>query len=157
MSREYPERPIVGVGAVVWRSDRVLLIRRGKPPRLGQWSLPGGAVETGEPLEEAIIREVREETGLDVIPVQIAVIFERIIRDADNAPEYHYLLVDFLCRQHGGTLCAGDDSNCAKWFHVDELDRVSLTEGTLEVIRRVQRSGPSLTVLRPSVVTGTAQ
>lgn len=127
----------------------MLLVERGREPLKGKWSLPGGAVETGERLEDAIAREVREETGLEVIPRQIALIFERIIRDGDGNAEYHYVLIDYFCEIQGGTLCAGDDSNCARWFDVDSLDELSLTEGTLDVIRRVRASGPSLCVLRP--------
>lgn len=148
-SRRYPLRPILGVGALVFDADRILLVERGREPLKGFWSLPGGAVETGERLEEALVREVREETGLEVVPAEIAVIFERIIHDTNGAAEYHYLLVDYLCHIRGGDLCAGDDSNCAKWFAVNELSTLSLTEGTLDVIRRVRSSGPSLTVLRP--------
>jgi ADP-ribose pyrophosphatase YjhB (NUDIX family) len=116
----------------------------------GFWSLPGGAVETGECLEDAIVREVREETGLDVSANEVAVVFERIIPDDEGAAEYHYVLIDYLCEVRGGRLCAGDDSNCARWFPLSDLDTLSLTEGTLDVIRRVHVSGPSLTVLRPS-------
>jgi ADP-ribose pyrophosphatase YjhB (NUDIX family) len=137
------------VGALIFDGDRILLIERGREPLKGQWSLPGGGVETGERLEDALIREVREETGLQVEANEVAVIFERIISDRDGKPEYHYLLVDFLCKVTGGTLCAGDDSSCAAWFSMDELPNLSITEGTLDVIRRVKANGPSLTVLGP--------
>ena len=148
-SRRYPARPILGVGALIFQQDEVLLVERGREPLRGQWSLPGGAVETGERLEDAIAREVREETGLEVTPVQVALIFERIMRDADGNAEYHYVLIDYLCQIHGGALCAGDDSNCARWFRINDLDQLSLTEGTLNVIRNVHRSGPCLSVVRP--------
>ena len=148
-SRRYPARPVLGVGALIFDGDRILLIERGREPLKGQWSLPGGGVETGERLEDALIREVREETGLQVEANEVAVIFERIIPDSYGKPEYHYLLIDFLCKMTGGTLCAGDDSNCAAWFSMDELPNLSLTEGTLDVIRRVKTNGPSLTVLCP--------
>lgn len=137
------------MGALIFDGDRILLIERGREPLKGQWSLPGGGVETGERLEDALIREVREETGLQVEANEVAVIFERIISDRDGKPEYHYLLVDFLCKVTGGTLCAGDDSSCAAWFSMDELPNLSITEGTLDVIRRVKANGPSLTVLGP--------
>jgi ADP-ribose pyrophosphatase YjhB (NUDIX family) len=101
-------------------------------------------------LEDALIREVREETGLQVQANEVAVIFERIMHDLDGKPEYHYLLIDFLCKVTGGTLCAGDDSSCAAWFSMDELPNLSLTEGTLDVIRYVKAKGPSLTVLCPN-------
>jgi 8-oxo-dGTP diphosphatase len=137
------------VGALIFEGDRILLVERGREPLKGQWSLPGGGVETGERLEEALIREVREETGLDVEPEQVAVIFERIIPDQEGQPEYHYLLVDFLCKIRGGILRAGDDSNAAAWFSLDELPALTLTDGTLDVIQRVKTSGPSLKILCP--------
>ncbi len=148
-SRRYPARPVLGVGALIFRGDEILLVERGREPLKGQWSLPGGAVETGERLEDAITREVREETGLEIVPVQVALIFERIMPDADGNAEYHYVLVDYLCEIRGGALCAGDDSNCARWFLVDDLDHLSLTDGTLNVIRKVHSSGPFLSVVRP--------
>lgn len=148
-SRRYPARPVLGVGALIFQGDEILLIERGREPLKGQWSLPGGAVETGEHLEDAITREVREETGLEVVPVQLALIFERLMHDDEGQTEYHYVLIDYLCEIRGGVLCAGDDSNCARWFPVEELDRLSLTEGTLSVIRNFRRNGPSLSVVRP--------
>lgn len=148
-SRRYPKRPVLGVGALIFDDDRILLVERGREPLKGQWSLPGGAVETGERLEDALVREVREETGLEVVPTQVAVVFERIIPDADGQPEYHYVLVDFLCGLRGGALCAGDDSSRAAWFTMSELGGLAMTEGTLGVIRRVHSLGPSLAVLCP--------
>jgi 8-oxo-dGTP diphosphatase len=148
-SRRYPPRPVVGVGALIIEERRILLVERGQHPLKGQWSLPGGGVETGESLEEAIIREVREETGLNVHPVQVGVIFERILRDIEGAPEYHYVLIDYICEVTGGSLCAGDDSCSAKWFEISSLEQLNITEGTLAVIRQVYRNGPSLTVMRP--------
>jgi 8-oxo-dGTP diphosphatase len=147
-SRRYPLRPVLGVGALIFEGDRILLVERGREPLKGQWSLPGGAVETGERLEEAIAREVLEETGLQVKPVQIAVIFERILRDANGTAEYHYLLIDYVCEVLGGVLCAGDDSNCARWFRISELDHLLLTAGTLAVIKKFLESGPTLSVAR---------
>jgi 8-oxo-dGTP diphosphatase len=148
-SRRYPVRPVVGVGALIFDESRILLVERGQHPLKGQWSLPGGGVETGESLEQAIIREVREETGLDVHPVEVGAIFERILRDVNDAPEYHYVLIDFICEVIGGSLCAGHDSCCAKWFEISGLEQLNMTEGTLAVIRRVHRDGPSLTLMRP--------
>ena len=139
----------MGVGALIFDGDQILLVERGREPLKGFWSLPGGAVETGEPLEDAIVREVLEETGLHVIPTQVAVIFERIIRDSNGTAEYHYLLIDYLCEVRSGKLCAGDDSNCARWYPLSDLSTLSLTEGTLDVIHRIRATGPSLAVLRP--------
>ena len=148
-SRRYPPRPVLGVGALIFKADRVLLIERGKEPLKGQWSLPGGAVETGERIEDAIIREMVEETGLEVTPTQIAVIFERIMYDAENLPEYHYLLIDFFCDVRGGNLRPGDDCSNAAWFTFDEIERLPITEGTLEVIRVARSGGTTLTIARP--------
>ncbi len=135
-SRQYPERPVLGVGALIFDGDRVLLVERGKEPLKGWWSLPGGGVETGERLEAAIQREVREETGLEVEVVKVATIFERLMPDAEGRCEYHYVLIDYECRITGGTLEAGDDSAAVAWFPLDELKEIKLTEGTREVIER---------------------
>lgn len=99
--RRYPKRPLVGVGALIFRRDRILMAQRGKEPLKGWWSLPGGALELGESLEAAVCREVLEETGLVVEPVKLFEVFERIIRDASGAPEYHYILIDYVCRVTG--------------------------------------------------------
>jgi ADP-ribose pyrophosphatase YjhB (NUDIX family) len=134
--RRYPKRPIVGVGAIILRRDRILMAQRGKEPLKGWWSLPGGALELGESLKDAVSREVLEETGLVVRPVAMFEIFERIIRDAGGAPEYHYVLVDYVCRITGGTLCAGDDVCRVEWVRRRELPALEITEGTLAVIER---------------------
>lgn len=137
--RRYPVRPVLGVGAVILQREdetrRILLIERGNPPLAGLWSLPGGGVETGERLEEAIVREVSEETGLDVTPDSIATVFERIIRDELGDCEYHYVLVDFFCTIKGGDLCAGSDSRSVAWFDINALPGLPMTEGTLQVIQ----------------------
>jgi 8-oxo-dGTP diphosphatase len=148
-SRRYPQRPILGVGALIFDGDRILLIERGQQPLKGFWSLPGGAVETGERLEDAIEREVFEETGLRVTARQIALIFERIMHDGQGAPEYHYVLVDYLCDVQSGDLCAGDDSNCAQWFSLDSIEQLPMTEGTLDVIRRACQGDARRSVVRP--------
>jgi len=126
---------VVGVGALIYDGDRILLVLRGKPPLEGCWSLPGGGVEAGERLEDAVEREVREETGLRVKADGLATVFERIIPDEQKRCEYHYVLVDFYCKVMGGDLQAGDDSQDVRWFALDELDRLSLTAGTLQVVR----------------------
>src|ERR1700722_18077750 len=133
-SRQYPERPIQGVGALIFERDRILLVERGKEPLKGYWSLPGGVLEVGETLEEGIVREVREETGLEVKTLGVLEIFERIIRDSQGAPEYHYVLIDYICRVTGGTLAAADDVSRAAWIQRRLLPGYRITEGTLPVI-----------------------
>jgi 8-oxo-dGTP diphosphatase len=132
--RRYPARPVLGVGALILDGGRVLLVERGKPPLAGYWSLPGGAVETGERLEDAVVREVFEETGLQVTADSMATVFERIMPDADGTCEYHYVLVDFYCTVTGGDMRPGDDSARVEWFPMESLAGLRLTEGTREVI-----------------------
>jgi 8-oxo-dGTP diphosphatase len=127
------------VGAIIVKRGRVLLVERGKSPLKGYWSLPGGVLETGERLEEGIRREVLEETGLAVKPVRMVEIFERIMRDEDGIPEYHYVLIDYLCRVTGGTLTPADDVSRAEWVPLASLRDYRITEGTLPVIQRAFR------------------
>jgi ADP-ribose pyrophosphatase YjhB (NUDIX family) len=122
------------VGAIVFVEGRILLVERGKPPLEGFWSLPGGLVETGERLEDAVAREVSEETGLRVAAESLATVFERIMPDPEGCPEYHYVLVDFYCKVLGGDLRAGDDSRRAEWFDLSALAGLPMTSGTREVI-----------------------
>jgi len=115
MGRAYPQAPVAGVGAVVLREGQVLLVRRGREPLRGRWSLPGGVLELGETLVEGVVREVLEETGLRVVPRKIVETFDRIHRDAEGRVQYHYVLVDFLCHVEGGELLCGDDAEDACW------------------------------------------
>jgi 8-oxo-dGTP diphosphatase len=114
MAREYPETPLVGVGAVIVKDSRVLLVRRALEPLKGHWSLPGGLVEVGESLQAGIIREVREETGLEVEPVELIELLDRIHHDGDRV-RYHYVIADYLCRVSGGTLQAASDADAVRW------------------------------------------
>jgi 8-oxo-dGTP diphosphatase len=140
-SREYPSAPIVGVGAVVIDADRVLLVRRNQEPLMGQWSLPGGAVELGETLAQAIVREVAEETGLAVVPTTVLKAFDRIERDDTGRVRFHYVLVDFLCKveRMPEMLCAATDVSDARWASLETLRQSKefiLLGWTLEVIEQ---------------------
>ena len=134
--RRYPSRPFLGVGALILDGAQILLVERGKEPLKGYWSLPGGILETGEKLEDAIRREVLEETGLEIEPLSIFEIFERIMPDAAGRAEYHYVLIDYLCRATGGHLQAASDVTRAMWVREKNLAEYRLTEGTLAVIER---------------------
>ncbi len=134
--REYPDRPIVGVGGVVLDGDRVLLVRRAHEPLKGEWSIPGGAVELGETLAVACAREIREETGLEVDVGPVVDVFDRIRLDAAGKPIYHYVLVDFVCRPAGGTLVCASDALEAVWTSTAELSSYGLQSATVGVIEK---------------------
>ena len=136
MSREYPECPLVGVGAVIVRDNLVLLVRRGQAPLLGEWSLPGGVLECGETLRDATIREVREETGLVVETGELLGVYERVVRSEDGRVRYHYVLIDFLCRAVAGNLKAGSDAADVRWFESAELDGLKLPLDTQDAIEK---------------------
>jgi mutator protein MutT len=136
-SRAYPDRPYVGVGAVIVdHAARVLLVKRRFEPLAGQWSLPGGAVDVGETLEACVVREMREETGLDVEVGAVNEVFDRIMRDAEGRVQYHYVLVDYVCRPVGGTLAADTDVADVAWADPGALAGFSLTDKAIAVISR---------------------
>ena len=132
--RAYPEAPIVAVGAVVMDHDSVLLVQRGREPQKGAWTLPGGAVELGETLEQAVRREVLEETGLEVEPLRMIEVLDGIHRDSHNQVAYHYVLIDFACEVLGGVLCCGSDALEARWVSSRDLPAEDLDEASLAVI-----------------------
>jgi len=136
MQREFPETPLVGVGAIIIEDSRVLLVKRAHPPLQAQWSIPGGVLEVGELVREAAIREAREETGLIVEPADLLGVYDRVLRHADGRVQYHYVLVDFLCRRTGGELRAASDAAEVRWFAPEELPALHLAEDTHDVIRR---------------------
>jgi 8-oxo-dGTP diphosphatase len=136
MTRRYPKHPLPGVGALILRRNSILLVQRAHSPLKGYWSLPGGLIEPGEKIQEALVREVQEETALIVRPKRLFEIFERIILDDKGRAEYHYILHDYLCTVVGGELQAGDDAAAVAWVPRTKLRRLQLTEGTLEVIER---------------------
>ena len=136
--RTYPERPIVAVGAVVVDGGRVLLVKRANAPLKGEWSLPGGAVEIGETLEGALVREAREETGLDVEVGPVVEVLDRIVRDAVGRVEYHYVIIDYLCRALSGTATHGSDADDVRWVSAGELLDLHLTARVAEVIEKAR-------------------
>lgn len=138
MPREYPDRPIVGVGAVIVDASagRVVLVRRGSPPLQGEWSLPGGVVELGETLRAAAEREALEETGLIVKAGEVLAVLDRIIPGKDGGVQYHYVLIDFLCRCEGGELRARGDAADVRWATESELPKYKLEEIAVSVIKK---------------------
>jgi len=136
IKREYPERPLAGVGGVILDGDTVLLVRRGREPLRGEWSLPGGLVEVGEPLTAALRREIREETGLDVRVGPMVEVLDRITPDEQGRIRYHFVLVDYLCRVEGGRLEAASDVSEARWVERARLGEYGLCPETLRVIER---------------------
>jgi 8-oxo-dGTP diphosphatase len=153
LSREYPDRPVVGVGGVVIENGRALLIRRGSEPLLGQWSIPGGTLELGESLEHGVIRELKEETGLTVRIVEMIEVFDRIYEDHVDAaagetsrssgaaakkkgPRYHYVIIDYLCERIDGVAKAGSDVTDVAFATEDELVKYGLTETATRILRK---------------------
>jgi len=134
MAHQYPPAPVVGVGGVVIDEDRVLLIRRAHPPREGEWSLPGGKVELGEALEDAVRRELHEETGLDVVVGALVELFDRVHRDDAGRVRYHFVIADYLCQPAGGVLRPGDDAAEVAWVPRDGLAAYGVNAHAVAVI-----------------------
>jgi len=137
--REYPDRPWVGIGVVAFRGDEVMLVRRGKPPRVGSWSLPGGAQRLGERAEDAARRELREETGIEVGPLDLLAVVDGITRDERDAIRFHYTIIDYCARWHSGEARAGGDVIEVAWAGPEDLPRYELTEAALRVIAEARR------------------
>jgi 8-oxo-dGTP diphosphatase len=140
--RRYPVRPIVGVGVVVWHRDRVLLVQRGKPPRVGQWSLPGGAQQLGETVAEAARREVREEVALEIALGEVIAIVDLIERDQHGRVRYHYTLIDYVAEAASPELRAGSDAADARWFAVAEIETLGLWSETVRIIKLASERRP---------------
>jgi 8-oxo-dGTP diphosphatase len=153
LSREYPERPVVGVGGVVIENGRALLIRRGSEPLRGQWSIPGGTLELGESLEQGVVRELKEETGLTVRIVEMIEVFDRIYEDEAAAaggetqgpsgapakkkgPRFHYVIIDYLCERIDGEAKAGSDVTDVAFATEDEFVNYGLTETATRILRK---------------------
>lgn len=135
MKREYPECPLVGVGAVIVKNGQVLLVKRGHAPLSGEWSIPGGLLEVGETLRQGAEREALEETGLGVRATELLGVFERMIPDDEKRTRYHYILIDFLCEVTSGEVQASGDADEAHWFSADEISTLPLPHDTAAVIR----------------------
>jgi 8-oxo-dGTP diphosphatase len=136
MQREFPEVPLVGVGDIIIEDARVVLVKRRHPPLQDQWSIPGGVLEVGELVREAAVREAREETGLTVEAGELLGVYDRVLRDVDERVQYHYVLIDFLCRRVAGDIAASSDAAEVRWFTRDELPALKLAEDTLDVIQK---------------------
>jgi 8-oxo-dGTP diphosphatase len=136
MKRDYPDRPIVGVGAVIVRDGRAVIVRRGGEPLAGEWSVPGGVLELGETLRQGAEREALEETGLNVRAGEVLEVFDSIVPDASGRTQYHFVLVDFLCDCVSGELRAGGDAADARWIALDDLPGLALRPSIEDVLRK---------------------
>jgi mutator protein MutT len=145
MAADYPARPVVGVGAVIVRDGRAVIIKRAHDPRKGQWSLPGGTVELGESLEDAVRREMKEETGLEVEVGPIIDVFDRIHRDEQGRVRYHFVIVDYVCTAACGEAVAGSDAEAVAWVNAEEMAQYALNAHASRVLRR----GLFFPLLRP--------
>jgi len=135
--REYPDIPLVGVGGVIIKDEKILLTKRKREPGKGQWSIPGGLVEPGETLVEAVIREIKEETNLEVEALKPIYTDEVVVRDEESRIRYHYVLIDYLCRLKGGSLRPGDDAKEVRWIKLSEAKKLNLTRSTYRLIDRL--------------------
>ncbi|HEX6906186.1 MAG TPA: NUDIX hydrolase [Terriglobales bacterium] len=136
MKRDYPDRPLIGVGAVIVADNRVVVVRRGHEPLKGEWSIPGGVLEIGETLRAGAAREAVEETGLVVEAGEVLEVLDRIVRDAEGRIQFHYVLVDFLCRPTAGELRAGGDAEETRWISSSELESFPIADSAAAVLRK---------------------
>ncbi len=141
MKRVYPNRPIVAVGAIVVKDGRVLIIRRGKAPSYGVWSVPGGAVNLGESLRDAARREIREECGVEIDLTDVTEAVDRITQDGEGRVQYHYVVIDFLARWESGEVVSASDCLEARWVQPEDLSQYQMTSGTADVIRKMLATG----------------
>ena len=136
-AREFPDVPRVGVGAVIFDGERVLLARRGSPPGQGKWSIPGGLVHLGERLEDAVVREIEEESGLHVRVLGFCGVIDRVVREQDGV-RYHYVIIDYVAESVGGRLQAGSDAAEVLWVKLDDLDQYDITDGLANMVQRAR-------------------
>ncbi len=142
MKRDYPDRPIVGVGAVIVDDGRALVVRRATEPLKGEWSIPGGVLELGETLRAGAVREALEETGLRVEPGEVLEVVDRIMPGEGGRTRYHFVLVDFLCRMISGEIRAGGDALDVKWVTAEELAQLTISDSAAAVLRKgLRRAG----------------
>lgn len=134
MTRDYPKRPIVAVGVVVVKDNKILLIRRAKPPMPDSWSIPGGAQELGETTRQAAIREVREETAITIESLHFLKVIDYIVRNEESGVKHHYTLIDYAANYGSGTLAAGDDAHDAKWVPISQISEYNLWTETEKII-----------------------
>jgi len=143
MTREYPDRPLIGVGAIIVENNRVVVVRRAHEPLKGQWSVPGGVLELGETLHSGAAREALEETGLVVEVGEVLEVFDRIMRDGYGRVQFHYVLIDFLCRRVSGELRAGEDASEARWVTAEELKNFPIADSAQAVLSKgLAKSAP---------------
>lgn len=154
-NRSYPDRPYVGVGTVVFRGEEVLLIKRGRPPREGHWSIPGGIQHLGETVPEAARREVREETGIEIEVIDVIAVVDSISRDTAGRIAYHYTLIDIFAEWRSGEAVAGDDAAAVAWVPPDRLEDFELWHETIRVIRlaAMRRKAPLDLDVSPRIFT----
>ena len=137
MKREYPDSPIVGVGAFILDGGRILLAERANEPNKGIWAVPGGVVELGEAVRDAVRRETLEETGLEITVGEVAAVVDRVVRDEHERIQYHYVLIDFIARPISGTLRAGDDAASVRWVGRDEMETIDVVPAVKEIALRL--------------------
>jgi len=136
MKRDYPEQPLIGVGAVIVDDGRALLVRRATEPLKGEWSVPGGMLELGEKLHDGVRREALEETGVEVAPGEVLDVFDSIFADAQGRTQYHYVLIDYLCQPISGEAVAGSDVSDVRWVSAADLSAMGLRESIEQVVRK---------------------
>ncbi|WP_300299234.1 NUDIX hydrolase [Ferrovibrio sp.] len=136
MAREYPAQPLVGLGAIVWKGGKVLMVQRGNPPRAGIWSLPGGAQHLGETVAQGIHREIAEETGVRIELLGLVDVIDSVHTAADGRILYHYTIIDFAARWIAGEAVAGDDAAAVAWVDPADLDHLDVWEETQRVIEK---------------------
>ena len=147
MKRDYPERPIIGVGAVIVQGGRVLLVRRDTEPLRGEWSVPGGMLELGETLRDGVAREVLEETGLQVEAGEVLEVVDSIFADTEGRTQYHYVLIDFLCRPLAGEAVPGTDVSAVMWVAEPDLAALGVSQSIAQVVRRGLAANGSLSTI----------